>query len=89
MKPTKKEDERCCQCDWAKNATHSLGAIDLVKDFRRSDTLRLESRLGQVLLFLCQPARRLWSISEREKRYERNSASDDALDCKDHSPGVQ
>ena len=88
-KPTKQEDERCGQCNWAENATHGLGAIDLVKDFRRSDTLRLESRLGQVLLFLRKPTRRLWSICEREKRYERDSASDDALDREDHAPGVQ
>ena len=83
---TKEEDERRSQCDGIEDAAQEFVAIDFVEHLRRTDTLRFDSRKSQVLFLLRKPPCRLRAICEREERYERNSAGDDALDCEDHTP---
>lgn len=83
------EDKRGGQRDGAEDAAQRLGKVQLVENLSGTNTLRLDARNGQILLFLCEPTGSFRSVGHRHEGDERNADGDDAFDGKKHTPATE
>jgi len=77
------EDECSSKSDRAEDTSQDLCHVDLVQDFRRSHTLRLDARNREIFLFLREPPGGGRAVSQSEEGDKRKAAGNDAFNRKD------
>ena len=77
------EDECGTESRWVDDTPQCLLAVDLVEDFGCCDTLRFDTRNGEVALFLREPPCSRRAVCEGDECDYREAASDDTLDSED------